>query len=283
MTTIPVSARWLLCLLLVLSSPLPQAAGTADPPPAGVHSKKKGLGIGTDGRYPDWARRLERLNVAWFYTWRAQHPGKVPEGVEFVPMVFGRRGADTDRVAELVNGARNGQYRNLLGFNEPDVKAQANLPVDEAAKLWSRLAATGLRVGSPAPVSALRPWMQDFMARVEQDGGRVDFIALHWYGGPHARRLLLHLERVHQRYGRPIWITEFAVADWDARKTGVSRYTAAEALDFMNQVLPEIERLDYVERYAWFSPSPDSPALAQSALFDREGGLTPLGRRYAGH
>jgi hypothetical protein len=48
----------------------------------------------------------------------------------------------------------------------------------------------------------------------------------------------------------------------------------------MDQVLPELDDLDFLERYAWFPSLPDSPPLGTSALFDAEGALTPLGELY---
>lgn len=280
--------RWALCLLLVFPS-LSLPAGTAsDPVPAApeiqgsVHSPKKGLGIGTR-KNQDWQQRLTEVNVAWFYTWRAQYPGRGAGSIEFVPMVWGERAISEETLAELRNGQRAGLQKNLLGFNEPDAKTQANIRVDDALKLCPRLAATGLRLGSPATVNAHSLWMRAFVAGVERDGGQLDFIALHWYGGPDPEKFLRHLQYVHQRYGRPIWITEFAVADWEARASGVSRYSPEQALGFMKAVIPVLERLDYVERYGWFSAPPDHSALGQSALFDRDGALTPLGRIYAGY
>jgi len=280
---------WVLCLLLFFPAVSLPAATASDSGPSApeirtsVHSPKKGLGIGTTGRYPDWEQRLNRLHVAWFYTWRAQHPGKVSGNVEFVPMVWGRNGINDETLADLVRGQREGLYRNLLGFNEPDARKQANMPADEAVKLWSSLLATGLRLGSPATLNPHNPWMREFVSSVEKQGERLDFIAMHWYGGPHPEKFLLHLEYVHKRYRRPIWITEFAVADWKARENGTSRISPEQALSFMKTVIPALERLDYIERYAWFPAAPDHPALGQSALFNVDGTLTPLGRLYAGY
>ncbi len=38
----------------------------------------------------------------------------------------------------------------LLGFNEPDMSSQSNMTVSDALRLWPRLMATGMRLGSPA-------------------------------------------------------------------------------------------------------------------------------------
>ena len=48
----------------------------------------------------------------------------------------------------------------------------------------------------------------------------------------------------------------------------------------MEKALPALEKLDFVERYAWFPAKPDNRALGTSALFDAAGELTPLGEFY---
>ena len=53
-------------------------------------------------------------------------------------------------------------------------------------------------------------------------------------------------------------------------------------LEFMQQVLPELDRRDYIVRYAWFHDY-SSNQLWTSALFNDEGELTPLGAFYAQH
>jgi hypothetical protein len=88
------------------------------------------------------------------------------------------------------------------------------------------------------------------------------------------------LEQVHQLYGKPIWITEFAVGDWTAESVTENRFSPDQVLRFMEQVLPRLDRLDFVERYAWYSAKPDDKALGTSALFDAEGKLTRLGECY---
>ena len=39
---------------------------------------------------------------------------------------------------------------------------------------------------------------------------------MHSYAPPRADSFLEHVQKLHERYGKPIWITEFAVADWKA-------------------------------------------------------------------
>ncbi len=232
-------------------------------------------------------QRLERMNAAWFYTWGGR-PNvefeQIPEGVEFIPMAWSRwglQGEDPPIIEEWFLNRRARRYDTLLGFNEPDRANQANLTVEQALDLWPKLERTRLRLGSPATVHPDNEWMQAFMAGVEERGLRVDFICVHWYGGPNVQGFLNHLDRIHEMYGRPIWITEFAVGDWQAETVEDNRHSPERVYQFMRELLPELERREYIERFSWFSASPNSRALGTSALFDENGNLTRLGRLYA--
>ena len=72
------------------------------------------------------------------------------------------------------------------------------------------LKAQGIRLGSPAPSSALsgKTWLQDFLTAC---GGTciVDFIALHWYG-INSTQFIIYLQDFHDTFQRPIWVTEWA-------------------------------------------------------------------------
>jgi len=167
--------------------------------------------------------------------------------------------------------------------NEPDGKKQANLSVERALEAWPYLMQTGRRLGSPAAVHADGAWMREFMTQAEARGYRVDFVCVHWYGGANAQSLVNRLRRIHEMYGRPIWLTEFAVADWQAESVEQNRHKPEAVLRFMKEILPQLDALDFVERYAWFSASEKDKALGNSALFKEDGSLTELGRCYAEH
>ncbi len=241
---------------------------------------KKGLGIST-GRHADWGERLEMLNVAWFYNWTSREPNDVPEGIEFVPMIFGREGHTQRQVDRIRREKETRGYRYVLGHNEPDSPRQANRTVEEVLDDWPTLMEIDLPLVSPGAIHPDREWMTSFMSGVDERGLRVDFIAVHSYGGPDARAFLNRLDRIHRMYRRPIWITEFAVGDWRAETVEDNRYSQREILAFMRSVLPELERRSYIYRYAWYPARPDNPALGTSALFNEDGSLTPLGEYYS--
>lgn len=158
------------------------------------------------------------------------------------------------------------------------------MSVEKALDLWPGLEATGRRLGSPAV--AVKPvdgdWLPAFMAEAQKRNYRVDFMTLHWYGTPNPAQFLRWVDEVHEKYGKPIWITEFAVADWSVKKTGgTTRFSVADVARFMKAVIPELEKRDFVEHYFWFSGHVDSKVMGTSALFNPDGSLTEVGRIYS--
>ena len=51
----------------------------------------------------------------------------------------------------------------------------------------------------------------------------------------------------------------------------------------MIELLPMLDKLDHVERYAWFTSRDDNAALHTSQLIKDDGTLTELGKVYAAH
>jgi len=248
-------------------------------------NKKKGFCITTkDGN--EWVQKLNDLHVSWHYSWGSDLKKDEPDSVEFVPMIWGAWGDFSGldkKITKIKALADSGKVHYLLGFNEPDNKDQANMSVDDAIKAWPKLMDAGVKLGSPACVHADRTWMKQFMAKADSLEYRIDFVTVHWYGGKNADNFINYLKKIHDLYNRPIWITEFAVADWSAGSVSENKYTASDVKKFLSEVLPAMEKLNFVERYAWFSASTSSAALGTSALFDNSGNLTSVGKLYANY
>lgn len=241
-------------------------------------SHKKGACFTT--KSDTWSSKVSALNVYWHYSWGVDANISEPDSVRFVPMIWSKWSLDKNLL--IVDSlAKAGKVKHLLGFNEPDGKEQANLTVEESLAYWPKLMNLKIPLGSPACVHADNDWMKEFMAKSEEKGFRIDFICVHWYGSANAQSLIDHLKAIHDLYKRPIWLTEFAPADWSATSAATSKVTKDKALAFMQQILPALEKIDYVERYSWFSAGPESAALGNSALFDTAGKLTPLGSYYS--
>jgi RNA polymerase sigma factor (sigma-70 family) len=228
--------------------PTPKATTHAPPPAPPASSARKGVGVWS---FDGVNTALGRSGASWYYTWSPTHSGI--SGPGFVPMIWGGDSADA---ASLAKAKQAGPY--LLGFNEPDMAGQANMSVDQALALWPRLEAAGKVLGSPAVAyggDTAGGWLDRFMTGARQKGYRVDFIALHWYGGdftaPDAvAQLKAYVQAVHNRYHKPVWLTEFALTDF---ANGGTRYpTDQQQAAFVTAAAKMLDGLPYLQRYAWF-------------------------------
>jgi hypothetical protein len=240
-------------------------------------SHKKGACFTTNTE--TWALKVSALKVYWHYSWGIDAFTE-PDSVRFVPMIWGKWSLEKN-LQKVDSLAKIGKVTHLLGFNEPDGKGQANLTVEESLSYWPKLMELNIPLGSPACIHADNEWMKGFMAKAKEKKFRVDFICVHWYGGANAQSLIDHLKSIYDLYNLPIWLTEFAPADWSASSPETSKVTKEKALVFMQQILPALEKLDFVHRYSWYSSDPANKALGNSALFDKAGKLTLLGEYYS--
>lgn len=230
-----------------------------------------------------WLEFTKSLDPNWLYTWNLDQPEGLPEDIEFCPMFWGG-GKDEKfrgKVEQLRPLIQQGKVKQVLGFNEPDKRDQSNMTVARALELWPLLMELDVLLVSPSCAHPDREWMLEFMEGVKKQKLRVDFVGVHSYGGPNARALMTRMQKVARLFGRPIWITEFAVADWKAKTLEQNRFSAGQIAKFMRDVIPALNASPFIARYAWFSGQPKHKALGNSALFDNRGELTPLGRLYS--
>ncbi len=234
----------------------------------------KGLGLGCKTALQ--VKQLDKLNLDWFYTWGAT-PNLATEQPGFVPMAWDDK---PSRLKALTKLAAT-KPPALLGFNEPDHEEQATMTTGDARRAWSHLEATGLRLGSPATVTHNAWWMQKFMKDAKSQGLRVDFAAMHCYQSPKVSNLLRKVTEIHERYGLPVWLTEYGVADWDATTKADNQHSREEVNDYMRGTVDGLRQLPFVERFAWKTRSINDPQMGTGALFDTAGNLTSTGRLYA--
>jgi hypothetical protein len=267
-----------LLALAALAIPLACQSNTSQPSRG---SRKKGLCLSAKMRSPQKvAKFLEAVHARWIYNWNLDAPEILPAGIDFVPMIYNGRAVKTSALARAKAQSPANRHGELLGFNEPDAQSQGNTSVEQALDAWPKLEKTGLRLGSPGCVHPDNEWMIAFMKGVEKRGLRVDFVCMHSYGGPGVDSFLKKIHKVHEMFKRPIWITEFAVADWEAKSPGENRHQPEKIADFVAKLLPQLEAMDIVERYAWFHGGVSGNALATSKLFNPDGSLTTVGKAY---
>lgn len=157
-------------------------------------------------------------------------------------------------------------------FNEPDLGSQANMAVSSAVSSWktnmepfhgqAKLIAPAVTNG-PSPMGLT--YLSSFVNQCTDC--HIDACAIHWYDS--ATNVAYFKDYIPQARtacgGKPIWITEFGASGTDA-----------QIVTFLQTVLPWLDSLDYVERYAyfWAAASSDGQYLVNS-----EGsGLSTIGK-----
>ncbi len=190
------------------------------------------------------------LNVRWDYNWNLDRNSTAD--VEYVPIRQQRWWPDLNQDWKT-RGANH-----LLGYNEPDNTAQANLAVGDAIWSWPDLLATGLRLGSPAATDGGRTsWLYPFMTQADAAGLRVDFVAVHYYwcynpSDPTgaATQMYNYLKAVYDQTHRPIWVTEWNNgANW----TGCGDPDYVQQAAAISAIIRMLDTTPFVERYAAYN------------------------------
>ena len=267
---------------------------------------KKGLGFYTESD-ANSLKYAKNMGLSWYYNWGETpfNEENVPNNdLEYVPMIWNNQG----NVEERLNQLEDAGYETVLSFNEPDRNDQANMSVELASSYNSTFHNTNLRVGSPAVSNNMinDDWFENYWNSI---GQKDDFVTIHSYPGyvglennneytpkMAAKNFLDYVKAVYEKYQKPIWITEFAVASFDNGflvYDGTNEQHNEAVKQFMTYVINGVDDyvglddLSYVERYAWFSFACNNVNGGSSGLFYNQedirtirGELTALGNNY---
>jgi O-glycosyl hydrolase len=191
----------------------------------------------------------------------------MPKGVEYVPMLWGNTDGFTGGWKAAADKAIASGSTHLLGFNEPDHPApQSNIDWQTAQKSWNTYMTQysgKAKLGSPAVTNGVTGsdghiWGLDWLNKFLSDDGvakTVDFVAVHWYGGPQASvaeslaDLQKHMNDAKTTAkGKPVWLTEFQYLG------------PGDASDFVSQAVQWMDKPEqsYIERYSYFMVSQGS-------------------------
>ena len=222
---------------------------------------KKGWGGGVDAN-------ATLVDTLWNYDWA--NGATSTANVEYIPMQWG------GGYSSGINSKQGSSQ--VLGYNEPDQTAQANMSVATALAYWPYMMQSGLRVGAPAVsdsgLSGMGVnWLYSFMSQAANLGYRVDYVPVHSYKCNYsASALSNYLAGIYQTVGKPIWLTEFNFgADWCSPDNDTSQ--AVEA-SYIASYISMLESCPFVERYAiyqWFGTNREMAV---------NGVLTPAGTNY---
>ncbi|MDD4636326.1 MAG: glycosyl hydrolase [Bacteroidales bacterium] len=222
--------------------------------------------------------QCDKTNSTWYYNWSpsigwSHNPATITPNYnqEFCPEKWGYGGSsDWQNIFSIKKAS------HLLGYNEPDHTEQSNVSVEKAVEEWPKMLQTGMRVGSPAATNF--SWLYSFLEQCNKKNYRVDYVAIHAYwGGLDPSAWYNDLKTIHDRTGRPLWITEWNNgANWT--KEGWPTGTTAQQEKQMNDlkgILMVLDTAHFIERYSIYNWVEDKRALLLN------GQLTPAGEYYA--
>lgn len=270
---------------------------------AQAKDSKRGFAYIGDSHAPD--NKLlssDSSPLAWYYNW-SPYPNTdlIPtSSLEFIPMIHGIDATEDSKTEGVISGLDKSST-HLLSFNEPDGTTSSggsSISPEDAAKAYIdyvvpfRNGSKGGRnwkishpstTGSPNGLEWLRSFNSSCYDIDPKNGCPADFVAAHWYGA--YAGLADWLGTLNEFYNTnstndanlKIWVTEMALPQQSDDAT----------VSMMNQTLPYLDGLDYVERYAWFGAFRSGDANEWTgnsvALFNDDGGLTDLGALYMGN
>ena len=270
------------CTKAQLISDLPEDINKPEDGSVTATTAKRGVCQSTNTA--NFGEKLVNLKANWYYTWGLD-PSSTVEGVEFVPMFWGASSVTEDNCNKINRLFEEGKISYVLGFNEPDLSAESNMSVNDALDYWAFLCEhldSRIKLVSPAPSYPTRDWLEQFMAGVNERGLRCDYVAVHMYAGIGTENYQNVIREVYNKYGKRVWITEFAPRDDNASTNGYNSYSEARVLSQMNTLLPAYEEMPEVFRYSWFGCASESMiGLISSRFFGDDGQITSLGEYYA--
>jgi hypothetical protein len=238
-----------------LSSPVPGSTTW--------NAGKRGLG------FNDIAATIPFTNTAsWSYNWYSHKFGNLYPGVQFILMLWSDSVDLTSVWMKNAQAAIDAGATHILGFNEPDLSEQANMSPDRAAAAWRKHIqpfAGKVKLVSPAITNGGPPLGHDWMDRflMACSDCTIDAIAIHIYdSATNVAYFKSYIANAGKKYGKPVWVTEFGGSG-----------TVAQQTEFIKLMVPYLNGLASVERYAYFGDF--------EGTFVQNGQLLPLGKAYA--
>lgn len=241
---------------------------------------KRGLAYTNDSYTLPYSLSGQNSQVNWGYNYYSRKytgsdTSTYNPAIQFIPLLYSDADSLTSVWSQNVETAISEGADAILSFNEPDgcYPGSACMTVNQSVagyKSFMQPFAGRVRLGAPAitnggPPSSLT-YLAEFLGNCT--GCTIDFICLHWYSNVYAFSYLqYYVELAYNQTGLPIWLTEFGIDS--------SGGTDAQYQAFLEQALPWLDAVPYVERYAYFYDGPgyliseDGTALsAQGVIYN---------------
>jgi hypothetical protein len=210
------------------------------------------------------------------YNW-AQTSSDV--GAPFVPMMHKPSDSSADEWLANVEKAVKGGSKAVMGFNEPDIAAQANLTPEAACSAWKEY--MNPIAESHSDVTIIGPgvsnsnidgegltWLSKFQSVCPDatiHSTNVHFYDIYDEGT--VDRFQAHVEKAISMTNKPVWVTEFGLNPGSA--------SPEQAAEFLKGCMKYLDGNDKVQGYSYFMVGTGEHQLNTAE------GLSPLGEIYA--
>lgn len=200
-------------------------------------------------------------------------------GTQFIPMMHGPTKSTAQEWLANVDKAIKKGSKAVMGFNEPDIAAQANLSPEAACSAWKEYmnpcAAKGVTVLGPSVSNSGSPnqgldWLSKFHDVCPD--AIVDATNIHFYDiyeSATIDRFKAQVEKAAKLYNKPVWVTEFGLNPGSA--------TPEQAASFLKDAMAYLDSSDKVQGYSWFMVGEGENQLNSGS------GLSAIGKVYAGN
>jgi hypothetical protein len=255
------------------------AAPSATPSSAPVYSGgKRGLAYNEAGL----CSKFEGM-ASWAYSWGSSPGGKLPQGVKFIPMPW-IKNEDASAWLKKVDEAVASGSNAVMGFNEVDHPAQANLLPDVACQKWADymnpIAAShpDVTIIGPSVTNAGDKanwgldWYKNFMSvcpNAQWHAANIHFYDIYQEGEGDSstiNRFKKHIENAAKLTGKKVWVTEFGLNEGSS---------AEDVAKFVKAAMQYMDGSDLVGGYSYFMVGTGPNQLVAGE------GLSEIGQIYA--
>jgi hypothetical protein len=258
------------------AAPVSSAApsSSAAPKPSGSPSytgSKRGLAFNS----PDLCKSFPGT-YGFTYNW-AQSASDVP--APFVPMMHKPSDSSAEDWLANVEKAVKAGSKAVMGFNEPDIAAQANLTPEAACSAWKEY--MNPIAASHSDVTIIGPgvsnsnidgegltWLSKFQTVCPDatiHSTNVHFYDIYDEGT--VDRFQAHVEKAIAMTNKPVWVTEFGLNPGSA--------TEEQAVEFVKSCMKYLDGNDKVQGYSYFMVGTGENQL------NSDSGLSKVGEAYA--
>ncbi|KAJ4323260.1 hypothetical protein N0V94_002004 [Neodidymelliopsis sp. IMI 364377] len=217
-------------------------------------------------------------NFGFAYNWAQTESKDV--GAPFIPMMHKVSDSTAEAWLANVDTAVKAGSKAVMGFNEPDIAAQANLTPEAACSAWKEymnpiasshpdVTILGPSVSNSGSADQGLAWLDSFHSVCPD--AIVHATNIHFYDiyeSATIDRFKAQVEKAAANYGKPVWITEFGLNPGSASEE--------QAASFVKEAMDYCDSSDNVAGYAWFMVGTGENQLNSAS------GLSAVGQVYAG-